>query len=432
MTAWPTPPPGFLTACGSALCTACWQGVLAFGLVWLVFRIWPQISPRVQCWAWRLAYLKVLLALTGLPSVDLPWLPAHSAALGTDIGLITGTSSPWPLLETLSGPTGRAEQIVGGFLLLWLVAVFLLGVRLVRGYRTARHWLRSSQPPVDNRLEQCLAELCPLFGLSFRPRLLVSRELTSPILLGVRSPTIILPLPLVQTCALSELRLMLAHELAHLARRDLLWNWLPLLANGLFFFHPLVWLANREWRLAEEMACDELAVRLTETPLSAYGAVILKVTAAFPFECPVLQTAMGAAGSFHTLKRRLLAMRYLPSLSRKRLSVAVVIVAILALATLVPWRLTHAKTRRLTAQQIAQPQVESLGEEKPVRVTVNGKTVNGPSPVIMQKIRVNGEEGYLPRMTHAAKPGERVTVYLPGGGSVQFYTPKGAKPIQHP
>ena len=67
-------------------------------------------------------------------------------------------------------------------------------------------------------------------------------------LLGIGRPTVLLPDVLIESCHPAELRLILAHEVAHLKRRDLTWSWLPLLGQWFFFFHPLVWLGQREWR----------------------------------------------------------------------------------------------------------------------------------------------------------------------------------------
>ena len=43
-----------------------------------------------------------------------------------------------------------------------------------------------------------------------------------------------------------DVQMALAHELAHLKRRDLWLAGVPMLTQTLFFFHPLAWLAIRE------------------------------------------------------------------------------------------------------------------------------------------------------------------------------------------
>ena len=50
---------------------------------------------------------------------------------------------------------------------------------------------------------------------------------------------------------------MLAHEVAHLAAGDPLWQLLADLAAVLLWWHPLVWWARRQWRAAGELAADE-------------------------------------------------------------------------------------------------------------------------------------------------------------------------------
>src|SRR6185369_7852132 len=131
-----------------------------------------------------------------------------------------------------------------------------------------------------------------------------------------------------------------AHELAHLKRRDLPWGWVPALNHLLFYFHPLVWLAAREWRLAQEMACDELAVRATQMPAADYGEMLLKVaTQPRPWPQPGLAT-VGGRESPRTLLRRLNAMHdFRPTPGRRSLMTTGAL-AVLALAALVPWRLT--------------------------------------------------------------------------------------------
>src|SRR5208282_5737717 len=126
------------------------------------------------------------------------------------------------------------------------------------------------RPVQSERLAACREELCQWLGLRCRPLLLASAEVRCPLLLGVCRPAVVLPDFLAKGGDIAGLRLILAHELAHCRRRDLLWAWLPAVAEFLFFFHPLVWLARREIRLAQEVACDALAVGSTSASPAVY------------------------------------------------------------------------------------------------------------------------------------------------------------------
>jgi hypothetical protein len=130
---------------------------------------------------------------------------------------------------------------------------------------------------------------------------------------------------------------MLAHELAHLRRRDLLWLWLFTLGETLFFFHPLVWLARREWTLATEVACDEMAIRLTRQTPRDYGEMLVDIVAATSRRGATPFVAVGIIENANTLKRRLKLM----ITTRTRLA-SIGGIALIAIATLalVPWKLT--------------------------------------------------------------------------------------------
>jgi hypothetical protein len=180
-------------------------------------------------------------------------------------------------------------------------------------------------------------QLCRAFRLRQPPEIREAKDITSPLLLGIIRPAIVFPTGMLAGANAEERDWMLAHELAHVKRRDLLWNWLPLLAHGLLFFHPLVWLAQREWRLAMEVACDELAVRVTNCPLADYGNMLLNFSLHHPPSSRVGLGTVAVAESYQSLKRRLIAMRHVRPLSRRRLVGAVGLVTLLALIGIVPW-----------------------------------------------------------------------------------------------
>jgi beta-lactamase regulating signal transducer with metallopeptidase domain len=96
--------------------------------------------------------------------------------------------------------------------------------------------------------------------------LMRSEDIRSPVVLGVWNPVILVPATLEEGSPSRHNQMMFAHELAHVHRRDLLWLWLSTFTQLLFFFHPLIRLAIRENRLAQEIACDELAILCAQAP----------------------------------------------------------------------------------------------------------------------------------------------------------------------
>ncbi|HZZ80780.1 MAG TPA: M56 family metallopeptidase [Gemmataceae bacterium] len=185
-------------------------------------------------------------------------------------------------------------------------------------------------------------------------------------------PTIIVPERTEEVFDEPELRMMLAHELAHLARRDLAWNWLPTVASWLFFFHPLVWLMMRRWSEAQEAACDELVIQRRVAQPAAYGRLLLKLASlAAPDARHGLATA-GVLGAYRNLERRVRTIARVKSFSRRRITVAAFLLLLTGTVAIVPWRLvaqeeSPAPRRASSALQAIQGTwkcVEAIDEGK--------------------------------------------------------------------
>ncbi len=102
---------------------------------------------------------------------------------------------------------------------------------------------------------------------------LTSAEYVTPVTTGLFVPRVILPAAW-QHWSREHLEAILAHEEAHVRRRDPLVHWLALLNRAVFWFHPLAWwMARHHTTLAEE-ACDD-AVIATGTPSVAYAEALL-------------------------------------------------------------------------------------------------------------------------------------------------------------
>jgi hypothetical protein len=119
-----------------------------------------------------------------------------------------------------------------------------------------------------------------LLRMKRTPALLVSPEPISPCLIGTWNPRIVLPESILTESSPTRLRHVLAHELAHLVRRDLWTNWLLLAARILHWFNPVAWWTVREMQTEREAACDELALAaLGESDRSVYATTIMDLAA---------------------------------------------------------------------------------------------------------------------------------------------------------
>ncbi len=153
----------------------------------------------------------------------------------------------------------------------WLAIVWMLGaaVMLLRaGIKVAgaENLRRSCQPLNDERVLGLVAEARRAVGLARQIRVAVTDKLTSPAVVGVIVPTLILPLSLFTALTPEQIRFILLHELAHIRRGDYFANLFQLFAEALLFFNPALWWISLQIRREREACCDALAIELSGAP----------------------------------------------------------------------------------------------------------------------------------------------------------------------
>lgn len=140
----------------------------------------------------------------------------------------------------------------------WLAGVLLMLVRLATAWLRLERMLARVEPLHHDALA-IDAQALAIQARIDSPRLTVLDELTSPIAaLGGR---IVLPRWALDLLDREQLRAMLAHETAHLARRDPAWKLALALRGALLWFLPLSALARRRLDEVAELSCDAWAAR---------------------------------------------------------------------------------------------------------------------------------------------------------------------------
>jgi beta-lactamase regulating signal transducer with metallopeptidase domain len=363
-----------------AVLRASWIGGIAILIAWAVTTFFPQIPIFARSWLWRLVYLKLLVVLCWAVPVELPLLPTivrstvaapreNLTKTSSALAAVTGSqpkTTDHDRAMVLSAELAEDASLSASF---WLFACWVCGV-LAYAASVVRNWdkmnaLRAACAPLDDRrLDRLCQELCEQLGCRVAPRLVATNAAVSPQLVGIMRPRIIVPQPLAQADAATA-RMILAHELAHWKRRDLMWNWLPTTVGSLFYFHPGVWLAQREWRLAQELACDETAIQAAKARPDAYGRMLLEIAGMCRSNWRPSHLSIGVGQSFRGLSRRILAMKSYQSPSRIHIMSAVAILTTVALLGLVPWK--------LTAREIA---IASAGDDSAKNTSTESKAAS--------------------------------------------------------
>ena len=109
-------------------------------------------------------------------------------------------------------------------------------------------------------------------SLCVRENIYLCDAISSPFILGVVKPRIYLPSGLDEV----QRQNVLAHERAHLARRDHWWKPLGFTLLAVYWFNPVLWLAYTLLCRDIELACDERVIRtMDESAVKTYSTVLL-------------------------------------------------------------------------------------------------------------------------------------------------------------
>jgi peptidyl-prolyl cis-trans isomerase SurA len=291
----------------------------ASGLILLVlgFRRWirAHLPARLLFWVWIAVAVRLLWPVS-LPAAWSPYnlvslskiyeytpIPPkwhEPAALEIAEPMLTGG----PVLPSSGVLTKKSNSAGEWAALIWVVgAAALLLSRVVASLRFARTIRHSASRP-NAATSAVLTEALKSFDAR-GVKVLVTNAVCAPALYGIFRPRILFPSGFLEKLSLSELRLTLAHELAHVRRRDLLADVLIHLSVAVHWFNPLVWLAARAGRDDCELACDEAVLCGVErSERESYGATLLRI-AQLTSEGPTPRFALGVVTSKAQIKRRI-------------------------------------------------------------------------------------------------------------------------------
>ena len=354
-----------------ALLHSLWQGALiAAGLALLLRRV---TNPEVRYRLTLAALVATLLASVVTWGVlNVPKNPAADIALpiATKIEQPPAVGPVEKIVVTANWTPGKQTMQWTA----WLALAWLLGASAMLGRASvkvagAEQLRRSCQTLNDPRIAGLVAEARRAVKLTRQVRVAVTDQLTSPAVVGVLVPTLILPLSLITTLTPEQIRFVLLHELAHIRRGDYLANLFQLFAEALLFFNPAVWWLSHQIRREREACCDALAIELSGAPAD-YARTLVSVAETMLNPSPAAAPAFGnerEPSSLSDRVQRVLVPGYRPSL---RLTWRAMLAALVAGSVLLG--LLAAGTRETVAATAAllapEKQAESAvtGEGAPV------------------------------------------------------------------
>ena len=276
--------------------------LVIFGAILAFRRVFHnKTRPALRFWLWFLLLLRLTVPVTVNSGVHLIVLPAAESTATTataraeastqPIRPTTATAAPARSTDAPGTATASPEKthekrtsairlsIWQWLLILWIViaAAFLVRRMWMQGLLAAR--IRSCAKVPDPEIAEEYRQLCREMHIRRSVRLLEMEDITSPALTIGLSPTVLLPSSLTGEDREQERRFALLHELTHLKRGDhLVMLWYGLL-QCLWWFHPVLWLMEKPFRMDMESACDAKAVRgMSRQEKLAYAALLLELS----------------------------------------------------------------------------------------------------------------------------------------------------------
>jgi uncharacterized protein (TIGR03435 family) len=235
-----------------------------------------------------------------------------------------------PVKIALQDHVERPDRIAFVLAAIWAVGfLIVIGVWLA-GWRQVAAILRNSHPDSGGRENAILGRIRERMRIKSPVALLVSQSAMEPGVIGIFHSMLLWPNGISESLGEDQVEAIIAHELAHVSRRDNLTAALAMFCTAIFWFHPLAWWMKARAMDMRERACDEAVILFGNRP-EVYASSILRACE-FSIDSP-LASVSGITGSdLKERVRRIMCDSPLPRLSRSMITLLAGIAATAVLA----------------------------------------------------------------------------------------------------
>lgn len=294
----------FIARLGAAA-TAFFQAELLYSTVlfvplWLLLRLFRKRSPHLQLGLCALLLLRLVippqwasplsarhLLATWQPFQD-SWQTISGLLFAGSVNNAGGTIAAVDGIHTprfndsgtaaLTDSGQQSQGIIPTLLFLaWLCGTTGFSVIFLRHRRRYHRLVSHAGEVTDPAILAIAARWRRTYRIARPVRLCSADNCATPFTLGIFRPVIFLPHPVVAPKNPRLVETVIAHEMAHIRRYDDLWIRLQALLQVIYFFHPLVWYANRQLNQARERICDRMVLSRRQISPRDYGEGMLAI-----------------------------------------------------------------------------------------------------------------------------------------------------------
>jgi beta-lactamase regulating signal transducer with metallopeptidase domain len=224
------------------------------GIAALAAFLLRRANADARVLVWRSALVALLLIFVGR-QLPLPWVawvvPSALATPLVALGRMQVTSAP--------GMVAHSDLLVRSLFVAYLSGVGLIVASTLIAWLGMRRIANRGALVRDDAWLETLRTTGRATGLRRRVRLVATDDVSVPMTWGLLRPVVVIP-PIALEWDAERRRIVLLHELSHIASFDWGFNLLARAACALFWFHPAAWWIARELRADCELACDDRVI----------------------------------------------------------------------------------------------------------------------------------------------------------------------------
>jgi beta-lactamase regulating signal transducer with metallopeptidase domain/tetratricopeptide (TPR) repeat protein len=372
-------------AVGVSLLGRAWKNPLYLHLLWVLVLLKLVTPPLVavpiplramQPWAASEAQAVNARDARRLPAAafqpDAPSTTPRQSNKHLSDGWAIAESSGPDHVAPLAGQQGIPWLSVLGWM--WGAGSVLCAVGYAYRILRFRRLFHSSEAPSTAVLNTAEA-IAGRLGLRWFPEIRMLSVCVSPLVWSLGgTPRVFLPAALFERLDAAAQEAILAHELAHVRRKDHWVRLLEMMVTTLFWWHPVVWWAARRLQELEDQCCDAMVLDLAAQEAKTYATALLDTLDFLCERSIVAPLGATAANSFRSLTRRIAMLKDHSFAARLTVARLMLVLAVAALPMALAFGQKPETTETASQAVVQKRAINKLVKDFPHRLYYDSST----------------------------------------------------------